>query len=206
MSSEWSIQINPSGCYNQMVKATHGHLANFRAILRAIDDGTFTERVQTSSPDSFMNFQLMESAVVPSDAAPRAAANCFKAIIAEFISFLDRLIATRRFVSRPTVVERGLSGYDEIKAYLRERMEREYLEVARDRALTNPRKLRELGVAPAFASVANSFFTLRRCIEHHGGIPDTEIRLDFRRIKLCIEGEELVGPRHFEAGKFSPPA
>jgi hypothetical protein len=145
----------------------------------------------------------MEDAIFPSDVARRAAVTCFKEIVSEFISFLDRLITTKRMVEGGrVVVERSLIGEDEFKAYLVERFEQKYLDVARDRKLTNPAKLAELGVSSDLSSVAMSFFTLRRCVEHHGGVPDSDITLHFKRPTVSIKGKEILRlPQPVDAGE-----
>lgn len=202
MSNQWSVEINPAGCFNQLIRTIHGHLADLRSVLRAIDDGTFVDRARTPSANAVIQLQVMDAATSATDAARRATTACFKSMITDFISFLDRMIATRRVIGRRTViVERPLKGQDEINLYLQEVMHRAYLTVARDRSLTNPAKLRELNVSSKLASIAKSFFALRRCVEHHGGVPDTEIRLEYKRLRLATGGNEIVSlPHELAAG------
>jgi len=192
VSDKWSIEINPAGCFNQLIRLIHGHVADLRNVLRAIDDGTFADRARMPAPNAVMQFQVMDAATSAADAARRATIACFKSMISEFISFLDRMIATRRLIDRSAViVERPLNGEEEIKLYLQQVMQQTYLKVARDRALTNPAKLKELKVSSKLSSIANSFFVLRRCVEHHGGVPDTDIRLEYKRVRLSIQGAEI---------------
>ncbi len=202
MSQQWSIGINPVGCFNQLIEAVHGHLANLKTVLRAIDDGSFRQLAQTPSPNAMMKLHVMDAATSPEGAAQRATVTCFKGMLSEFISFLDRMIATREFIKDGTIiVDRSLTGEEQINAYVQQKLEEKYLKVARDRSLTNPLKLTTLGVSSELSSVANSFFALRRCVEHHGGVLDTDIRLSFKRFSLLIRGDEVTSlPQHMDAG------
>ena len=82
------------------------------------------------------------------NAPERAGRACFLGASGKFVGFLDRLIASQRVSRDGIVVDRAISGQDELNKFLQEYMEDQIATVARDRSLTNPEEDRLLSRYP----------------------------------------------------------
>jgi hypothetical protein len=177
----------------QLYAELDGCLADLAQTMSAIQDGTYAERA------TGQRFGLVEvdfppdSSYLSSKALQRASETCFRAAIASFINFLDKLIATALLRKEGIRIERDLSAYEEIQRYLNAYLTRKISQVASDRALTNPKKLDYFPSLSEFSRrAALSYFTLRRSLEHHQGMPQEDIEIHVYRQKLFIDDVEAT--------------
>jgi hypothetical protein len=94
-------------------------------------------------------------------------------------------------------IERDLNGEAEIIDYVTTKMNAIVSEaiqkVSVDTSLTNPKKLGKFSGLSDFSTTASlSYFALRRCIEHHKSIPQSDIELLYRRLRLQVSGQEIT--------------
>jgi hypothetical protein len=126
-------------------------------------------------------------------APERAARSCFLNVIGKYVTFLDRLIASQRVAQKGMVLDRNINSPEELQAFVNEVLEREFEGVARDRNLTNPRKVDCFAKASDYArETSKTYFQLRRALEHHGDTPEAEIVLPIKRVGLFIDGKEVT--------------
>jgi hypothetical protein len=118
---------------------------------------------------------------------------CFRAVIAAFITFLDRMIAVQKLTGTTIPIDQTMSG-EQALTRSREHIDHKILQVASDRALTNPKKIESFaGLSDFSKDAAKSYFALRRCLEHHDGIPDEDIDLIWRALRYCCGDREKYG-------------
>ncbi len=177
----------------QLYAELDGCLADLAQTMSAIQEGTYAERA------TGQRFGLVEvnfppdSSYFSSKALQRASETCFRAAIASFISFLNKLIATVLLRKEGIRIERDLSAYEEIQEYFNAYLARKISQVASDRALTNPKKLNYFPSLSDFSKrAALSYFALRRSLEHHQGMPQEDIEIHVYRQKLFIDDVETT--------------
>lgn len=177
----------------QLFAELDGSLADLAQTMSAIREGPYVEKAsgQRFGPVE-VNF-VPDASDLSANAVKRAAENCFRAAIGSFISFLDKLIATARLRKEGIRVKRDLSTYEEIQQYLNAYLASKISEVAKDRALTNPKKLDYFPSLSDFSRrAALSYFALRRSIEHHQGMPQGDIEIQVYLQKLFIDDVEAT--------------
>lgn len=102
----------------QLYAELDGCLADLAQTMSSIQDGTYAERA------TGQRFGLVEvtfppdSSYLSGKALQRASDTCFRAAIASFICFLDKLIATALLRKEGIRIDRNLSTYEEIQDYL----------------------------------------------------------------------------------------
>jgi len=193
MANDLTLTFKPDSWHSDLIRAVDGHVAQLKNVLRALEDGQFIERARAHRPGVVVQLGLAENSAVEEVAAQTATSTCFKAIASDFISFLDRLIAFQRLMRQGTIhIQRDLVSAEELLEYAKQTLEDLYGIVARDRALTNPKKVAELALTGDDEQIALSYFTLRRCIEHHGSMPDSDITLYFKLIVIFAGDKEIT--------------
>lgn len=182
------IQLNPDVFVGNLQKAVAGHLAEARAALAAIEDGSFVARANTSRSGAVMSMEI--PADVAGDIRAREICNnAFLGMARALGEYLDRMIAVRRLYG----VELPWGPPEELSAAVDRLLEQTYLDVARDRGLSYPRKVAEFaGITEPARLAALSIFALRRCLEHHAGVPAEPLHLAYFRIVLSVDGREIT--------------
>jgi len=158
--------------------------------MKAVEEGEYASR---ASGQSFGLVRVEFDADLPAGAAERAAAGCFRAVVASFISFLDKLIAIRSVSQDGIRIERELHGYEEAIGYFHAYVTKRISETARNRSLTNPRKIDLFPSLSGFSKrAALGYFALRRCLEHHQGIPQEDIELCILNQTVFVDDVEVT--------------
>lgn len=117
----------------------------------------------------------------------------FLALVRALITFIDRIVAVKRSVGQSVQIPSNVSNLADLQTFLAHQLEETYTNVARDTKLSNPTKLGSLGIASDFVNnAALSYFSLRRCLEHHNGIPDKDIKLLYSKLTFFAGQEEIT--------------
>ncbi len=185
------ITIDPVFHLSALSQAVEGHLTDLRVGLRSLEDGSFKTKAAASRPGGFLNFSF-ELPDAPDAARARLTSRCFINVVGELITYLDRMIAFRRFTSRKDVPwPTEVRTQEELLAWVERQLEDEYKAVARNQGLKNPDKIRSFpGIMEVALDSALSYFSIRRCVEHHGGRPQEELTLRYPRLRLLFAGVE----------------
>ena len=195
-----SIEINVAGYRDRFISEIATHIADLNQALKALRDGTFVANAIQHKNVQGVTVGYTHPNVA-AGAERRHVETCFRAVIGAFITFLDRMIAIQN-LSSDIPFERNLDS-DAALGYVEEYIDRKILEVARDTKLKNPGKLdRFAGLQPWSKDAATSFFALRRCLEHHDGIPDQDIKLKWKALRIFCNDKEIDGlPYRINAGE-----
>ena len=187
------FKINPDVYLAQLHQQTAASLAELRNTLRALDDGSFAQRATTPRPNGIVSFRLDNTQAIDQDAVHRACASCFLGLVRALITFIDRVVAVKRSIGQSVQIPSTVSNLADLQTFLAHQLEETYTNVARDTKLSNPAKLRSLGIATDFVNnAALSYFSLRRCLEHHNGIPDKDIKLLYSKLTFFAGQEEIT--------------
>jgi hypothetical protein len=99
----------------------------------------------------------------------------------------------RRLVATPLSMPPHVKSHAALDAYVGELVESEYQKVARDMTLSNPGKVAQFDLLGSFEKEATlSYFRLRRCLEHHGGIPREDLAITYYRPYLVAGEAEIT--------------
>jgi hypothetical protein len=185
-----SVTADLTGWCNQLALELDSAMADLAQTMTAIQDGTYWNSANTQR-FGLVTLQFGDQGITER-AIERACETCFRAVISSFISFLDKLIASQLVIEEGIVLDRSLA-IEEIQEYVNRRFAKKIAVVARDTRLTNPKKLaRFVGLSESSRETAIGYFDLRRCLEHHQGIPIEDIRVITWRLKfLTTDGEEI---------------
>lgn len=195
-----SVRFDPGAYLAVLSQAVARHLGDLRVGLRSIDDGSFDGKAATPRQGALLSFSL-EPPPSSNLAATRLCNRSFVTIIGELITYLDRMIAVQRMLSKQLSVPSGMGAQNDLLRFIQQEMEKEYSAVARDGRLTNPKKVSLFrGIADIAEASALSFFAVRRALEHHGGRSSEDLKLRFARLKLLAGDLELTRP-----GQAAPP-
>jgi hypothetical protein len=170
-----------------------GALADLAHTMYSVQNGTYAHDSNGQS------FGLVQANFVP-DATPlaahaleRAAVNCFRSVIASFISFLDRLIAFQDLASEKVVADHDIPTLDDLHAYLNSKINRRIGIVASNSSLSNPKKLaRFAGLSEVAKRAVLGYLALRRCIEHHQCVAQVDIHISIWAHKVFIDDVEVL--------------
>jgi len=169
----------PLGAFQRDVSESQIRL---RSVLRALEDGSFHRGAQTGRPGAILQFQFASSDIPAASAASAACNDCFLSFTRALVELIDRLLAIRRLVATPLVVPAHVKSHTELDAHVGNLIEEEYQKVARDQSLSNPAKVAQFERLDTFEKEATlSYFTLRRCLEHHGGVPKEDLTITYYR-------------------------
>lgn len=126
------------------------------------------------------------SAVAPE----RAARTCFLNVIGKYIGFLDKLIASQRLTH--VDLEHEIHSMEELQSFVNECFERETAKVARDKSLSNPKKIDCFQNSSAYLrDTSKAYFQLRRALEHHNDVPGSDLVIPTQRIGFLAGAEEI---------------
>jgi hypothetical protein len=175
---------------NQLFAEIDGALADLAHTMKAVADGSYVEKA-SSQQFGVMRVEFSD-ANIANRAVDRACETCFRSMMASFISFLDKLIASQLILEEGINIDRDLT-LEELSDYLKTYVAGKIAEVARDRKITNPKKLARFdGLSDLARQTALEYFALRRCLEHHQGIPTEEIRLFTWQPKPYVDDVEIT--------------
>ncbi|MFC1611517.1 hypothetical protein ACFL6C_11205 [Myxococcota bacterium] len=165
-----------------------------------MEDGSFESKAVTPRPGALLQFSF-DLHATPDEAAARLCSRCFVSVVGELVTYLDRMIAFKRFISKQVPLPSDITTPDGVSAVVKRLLEEEYAAVARDTTLSNPKKLAFFpGIASIACDSSLSYFAVRRCIEHHGGRPAEDLTLWYGRLK-CLAGDIEIT----QAGQAAPP-
>lgn len=185
-----SVTVNLSGWLGQFQRDCDAAIADLTQVCTAAaEPATYQRHIESYrfgvASISFANLEHV-TAVAPE----RAARTCFLNVIGKYVGFLDRLLASQRLNN--LVLDRAISNTEELQAYVSERFKREIAMVARDTSLTNPRKLDAFPKASAYArDTSKVYFQLRRALEHHNDVPDSNLVVPTQRIGFLAGNDEI---------------
>jgi hypothetical protein len=187
------FKVNTDVYLGQMQRQLAASIADLRNTLRAIEDGSFAQRAVTPRPDTVVHFRL-DSVVSPdNNAVAHACTSCFLTFVRSLITFIDRMVAVKRLLGQTIEIPPTISNAEELQQFVANHFEKTYEAVARDTGLSNPAKLTELGLSSDFAKKATlSYFGVRRCLEHHSGVPDRDINLWYFKPTILAGEEEIT--------------
>jgi len=195
-----NVQLDASFHLAVLSQGVAGHVADVRAALRSLDDGTYAVKADTARPGAFLQFKLGSSGDSDEGARTRLCNRCFVGMVGELITFIDRMIAFRRLLGTQMKVPPTVNTPQAVSEFVHSRLEEAYREVATDTSLSNPKKLTTFaGINDLSRRAALSYFSVRRAIEHHGHSPQTNIDLVFGRMRLLAGDAEIV-----ETGQVLP--
>ncbi|MBK8464538.1 MAG: hypothetical protein IPL32_01790 [Chloracidobacterium sp.] len=201
---EINANINSQIYLGQFQRDIGGHISDFRNVLRTIEDESFVGRSQQKGPEAIVHIQAPNASLRKDDATQRAIDNCFLAMMRSVVSFMDRIIATKRADGKPILnVPVGTVVGEELLPFIETHLEQFYREVAEDTSLTNPKKVSTLdGIPDWIGESLRSMFAVRRALEHHRGVSKQELTLALRRMRLTV-GEREIGklPMHVKGGE-----
>ena len=176
---------------DQLVAQVGRHVADLTHALRALQDGSFVEQAKGKGPGSLFHVEYPDLDVT-TGAEQRHVQNCFRAVIAAFIAFLDQMIAMGRLAAAGIPIDRTLSEA-EVLPYVRQYVEKVITTVASDRSLTNPKKIAAFSGLSEWAKEATAgLFALRRCYEHHGGVAESDFVVRYRALRLLAGKGEIT--------------
>jgi hypothetical protein len=206
-TSDIQVTISPDKYLGELQTSITNEVADLRSILRRLEDSSYLEKALTPRHDALMQLGIKPSiATADTNAVTQAAGSacnrCFHNLVRSLLTFIDRLIAIRRFVAEGMELPPGNQTVADVQFLINERLDEMYQVVAHDRSLSNTRKIGEFALPAGLASKSLlSFVTLRNCLEHHGGIPSQEIKVTALKLVLSHGGEEITQlPHEVEGG------
>lgn len=200
------IRLNLGMYSAAMQRAIDGHIADMKIALRAIEDGSFLDRVNEKRPGAVIHVTTTSGEVSLEGAPQRLVRTCYRAMITELITFIDSVVAVRRILHAGFIAAPGpdVSGEAEILDYAQRVVAQSIADINRDRHFTNPTKIDEIGLASA-AKPLKEFVVLRNCLEHHRGIPNKALKIHVKVMKVLSCGEVITALPFVtrEAGEIS---
>lgn len=209
-----SLAYNRDHLLGRLIESIAGHMADLNQALRALEDGAFAERAGQSNPKKFVKI-VYKGVDVVRTADQRQLYKCCKAIVADFMSFIDAIIAVADVKTTGVPITRDLRGEDEIKKYVEEYIAAEIQRVASDPKLKAPCKIDQCGLSAESVVAANQFCVLRNCLEHRNGIPSVEMSVTLTSLQIVTttgvvvdgpmilnKGDGLAARRDVEQKKF----
>jgi hypothetical protein len=195
-----AVTVDPGLYLSTLSQSVEGHLGALRVALRSLEDGSFQSKAAKPRPGAFLKLSL-ELPAAPDAAIAQLCNRCFVSVVGELVTYLDRMIAVKRFTSKQVPIPSGTTTTDGVLRLVQRLLDEEYAAVARDTSLSNPKKLADFpGIAAIARDSSLSYFAVRRCLEHHSGLPAEDITLWYGRMKLLAGDMEIT-----EAGQAAPP-
>ncbi len=185
-----SITINVPAYRDQFVAEVAAHVADLNNGVNTLEAGTFEQNARRRTNAQGFTIEYTGTDIA-AGGEQRQVETCFRAVIAAFITFLDRMIAVQHMWGQSIPIDQDLS-LDAVVPYATAYINQKVLEVARNRNLTNPKKIDLFSGLPDWSNKAvKGYFLLRRCLEHHAGIPDADINLQWKGFRLFVGPKEI---------------
>lgn len=170
-----------------------GALADLAHTMHSVQNGTYANHATGQSFGLVQANFLPNAMPLAARALERAATNCFRSVIANFISFLDRLIAFQDLATAKVVADRDITTLDDLYAYLNSKVNRRIGMIASDTSLSNPKKLARFpGLSEVAKHAVLGYLALRRCIEHHQFVAQEDIHISIWAHKVFIDDVEVL--------------
>jgi hypothetical protein len=196
-----NVTIDLMGWLGDLQRDLDALLRDLMEVCRAADDEKYSE--ESSYRFGAAEIVLPGAPNSGQHAAERAARSCFLGAIGKFISFLDKLIASRRVTQNGMRIDRPISSQDDLNQYIQEYMASQIANVAGDQSLNNPKKIECFPrIQNSIRDAALAYFSLRRTMEHHQDIPAQDLIVPFTHFGIFIGDKEIVEfPMRLEAGE-----
>jgi len=187
------LKINLDTYLREFQQQLTTHLASLRATLRALEDGSFHEKAALQRSESVIHFQLGMDDSANLNMVGDACNRCFLDLTRALITYMDRMISIRRLKGTRVTFPSNVQSNEDLQSFVLSQFESHYRSVASDRSLTNPRKVDALSELGPFEKQASlSYFELRRCLEHHGAVPSSDITIYFIRPVVLAGDVEIT--------------
>jgi|CXWL01.1.fsa_nt_gi hypothetical protein len=202
MPAEWTLTLNSRKYLGEFQAALGDSIGELRNTLRSIEEGSFLRRARQAQSGWIVRLEFQPSGSAAPEAKGDACNRCFLDLTRALLSFLDRMLAIRRCAQQRITLSEPIQTQDELNALVDGLVDAQYAEVSRDRRLSNPKKLAEFAGIPEFAKKAlQSYFDLRNCLEHHGGVPTADLPVHSMKLTLLAGDQEITAmPFTAEAG------
>jgi len=203
MPVEYRATINPDVYIGQLHKSLTGHMVDLRNTLRSLEDGSFTERASAARQNAVVQLQLTPLEGYDAGAAAVAACNrCFLDLVRAMIVYFDRMIAVKRCIRKKIKLTKALRSSEDQRAFIETLLEQSYERVAHNSNLTNPTKVAEFPMlADLPRKAALSYFSIRRCLEHHAGVASKALSLYTIKLTILADDQEITTlPYHAAEG------
>jgi hypothetical protein len=169
------------------------HQARLRALLRSLEDGSFDDKARQPRPGAVLQFQFGPMLLPPEASAVSACNDCFLGFTRSLVEFIDRLLAMRKIAATTLTIPAHVKSHADLDAYVGGLLEVAYQDVARNTGLSNPAKVGQFARLDAFEREATlSYFSVRRSLEHHAGIPQDDITVTYYRPYLQAGTAEIT--------------
>lgn len=183
--------IDLTGWLGDVQRDLDACLADLAQVCSAAEQRTYADNL-AAHRFGVSRLVLNHAPQLAENASERAARTCFIQAIGKFIGFLDKLIASRRAIETGITITRNIVGHEDLEAYMIEYMDAQIALVARDQALSNPKKIDFFnGLDPTIRTMTLQYFQLRRTMEHHQDTPTAELTYSIRRLALFVENKEV---------------
>ncbi len=191
------LTVNLDKYLHEFQQQLANHLTSLSGTLRSLEDGSLLEKAALKRPYAIIHFQVGVEGGMNPDMVGDACNRCFLDLTRSLINYMDRMISIRRLKGTEINFPSDVQSNEKLQAFVSAHLESCYRDVASDRSLTNPRKLRELAGLGSFEhETALSYFQLRRCLEHHGAVPTSNITIYFIRPVILAGDEEITKLPH----------
>ncbi len=174
------------------------HLADLESSLQSIDDGTYA--ISRGRPTGFGSIRIDYSNLdILSEAPQRNINKCFLVMMADFVSFLDTIIAVKQMLKNGVVVTKTIKK-DELIKYVQNKLEQNINKVSKLK-LNNIEKLKTVGgLTPATQRAIEGYFALRRSLEHRRNRLDNDTKLTTIGVIKLFDGKTEMEPGHVMRG------
>ena len=189
MAAEMTLHINLDFYHGRLVAELDSNLVALRTTLRSIEDGSYASAPLSNSGVLKMTLSMPDPAVLRKQEIEK----CFKAVVGSLQDFMDRLIGILNMSRGKIIIDRSISTDAEFKQFFADIETRFIQEVARDKSLKVPHKLDILKVHdPVIRTMVDGYFAARNSIEHHKGLADRDIDLNYRIFTLLAGDKEIT--------------
>jgi len=166
-------------------------MADLQQALRALEQDAFAERAAESDPQVFMKV-VYSNIDVLNAADQRQLQKCCKALVSEFVNFLDSVAAHAAIKKEGIPISRNLRGEGEIRKYVDDYILEKTHAIARDQSIKLPDKIEASGLSPLSAAVAKGYGKLRNCLEHHHAVAQRELSVTLTSLQLVTSDGVVV--------------
>jgi hypothetical protein len=191
--ADQNVTTDLTGYVGDFQRECDSAIANLIQVCSAATQAKFY-RQQTESFRFGIARIILEHPEELSKIAPeKAARTCFLSVIGKFVTFLDRLIASRNLAAKAMTVDREITTAEELNRFVNECLDREYETVAKNTKLSNPSKVDSFTKASSkVRDAAKAYFQLRRALEHHDDVPEADLIISTQRVALVIDDKEVT--------------
>ncbi|MBZ0103275.1 MAG: hypothetical protein K8I65_14020 [Thermoanaerobaculia bacterium] len=189
------VTIRPDAHLAKFYRELSVHVGDMRNTLRAIEDGSYAARVaERAAADDFIRFSIAHRPERDTVAFDESCRRAFLGMNRSLVELLDWIVAIKRMVGVelqiPVTGDRV--GKDALLEFTRAKLKEKYLEVARQVKLSSGGKLDEINLCDQYARMcAESYFRLRRYLEHRGGHADEDFEVHIVRLSIFLGDREI---------------